>query len=64
MATAVTYTQLEQRVNALGSVGVLLPGARLRVVRPDGTLAARAELGELYIRSPSMALGYLDNPTA
>lgn len=64
MATAVTFLQLDQRVGTLGSGGVMLPGVVARVVRPDGSLAGLNELGELHVKTPSAALGYLGNPTA
>ncbi|KIK59402.1 hypothetical protein GYMLUDRAFT_201987 [Collybiopsis luxurians FD-317 M1] len=44
-----------------GSAGQLLPGIEARVVKLDGTLANSGERGELYIKTPSAALGYLDN---
>ncbi|BDM73610.1 AMP-binding protein [Streptomyces nigrescens] len=36
-----------------------LPGVRLRVVRPDGTVAAPGELGGIEVRSPGLMAGYL-----
>ncbi|KAF5382322.1 hypothetical protein D9757_008481 [Collybiopsis confluens] len=47
--------------SSIGSSGKLLPGTEARVVRFDGTLADFGERGELYIKSPCSALGYLDN---
>ncbi|MFD8543712.1 class I adenylate-forming enzyme family protein [Streptomyces sp. NPDC059649] len=36
-----------------------LPGVRLRVLRPDGTVAAPGELGGIEVRSPGLMAGYL-----
>ncbi|CDO74830.1 hypothetical protein BN946_scf184353.g11 [Trametes cinnabarina] len=63
-ATMISFMRLDQRVGTLGSAGVLLPGYVARVVKQDGTLAGFNELGELHLKTPSMALGYLDNPQA
>lgn len=35
-----------------------------RVVKADGSLAAYDEAGELFVKSPSMALGYANNAVA
>ncbi len=64
VATMVAYLQLDKQVGTLGCAGILLPGITARVVRPDGTLAGLGELGELYVKGPSLAIGYLDNPAA
>lgn len=48
----------------MGSAGQLVPGIEARVVKPDGQLAKPGEPGELVVRGPSMALGYLNNPKA
>lgn len=44
--------------------GTLLPGTIARIIKPDGTLAGYDEPGELWIFSPSNALGYLNNEEA
>ncbi|KAI8989132.1 amp dependent CoA ligase [Trametes punicea] len=62
--TAVTFPQIDRRLGTLGSGGVLLPGCIARVVKPDGSLAAIGEAGELVVTGPSMALGYMNNPQA
>ncbi|KAG7088259.1 hypothetical protein E1B28_012273 [Marasmius oreades] len=47
-----------------GSAGKILPGVETRVYRSDGSLARQGERGELYVKSPSVALGYLNNDVA
>ena len=64
VATAITFLQLDRQVGTPGSAGVLLPGLVARVVKADGSLAGLNELGELQVKAPSTAIGYLDNPTA
>lgn len=45
-----------------GTSGSLLPGVRARVVDPDGNeITAYNSPGELYLQSPSVTLGYLNN---
>ncbi|KAH9833502.1 amp dependent CoA ligase [Rhodofomes roseus] len=63
-STAISFPQLEQHVCTPGSAGRLLPGVVVKVVRPDGTLAPRGETGELVVKSPSNAIGYLNNDKA
>ncbi|KAL7284583.1 hypothetical protein ACG7TL_001876 [Trametes sanguinea] len=63
-ATMISLMRLDQRVGTPGSAGVLLPGYAARVVKQNGTLARFNEPGELHLKTPSMALGYLNNPQA
>ncbi|KAG6889888.1 hypothetical protein C0995_013863 [Termitomyces sp. Mi166 len=44
--------------------GQLLPGIIARAVKPDGSLARYDEAGELYFKTPSVALGYANNTEA
>lgn len=44
--------------------GILAPGIDGKVVKPDGTLVGYDEEGELCIRTPAAAIGYLDNEEA
>ena len=46
------------------SVGVPIPGVRLKVVCEDGTTALPGEEGEVWAHGPSVMLGYWDNPDA
>ncbi|KAJ7447108.1 acetyl-CoA synthetase-like protein [Mycena galericulata] len=43
------------------SVGKLLPGVIARIVKGDGSLALPGETGELWVQSPSLALGYAEH---
>ncbi|KAJ8080400.1 hypothetical protein PM082_017233 [Marasmius tenuissimus] len=47
-----------------GSAGKILPGIETRVYKEDGSRARAGELGELCVKSPSVALGYLNNEAA
>ena len=47
-----------------GSTGVLAPGLEARIMRDDGTDANVNELGELWLRGDTVALGYWDNEKA
>ncbi|KAG7098980.1 hypothetical protein E1B28_000866 [Marasmius oreades] len=62
--TTIAMLPPTQKIGTSGSAGMLLPGIRARVVKPDGTLAGEAEQGELVVTGPSMSLGYLNNPEA
>jgi 4-coumarate--CoA ligase len=54
----------ETRIGVPGSSGRLLPGVTARVVKPDGVFAGFGEPGELYVKTPSLALGYWNNEEA
>ncbi|KAF8625992.1 hypothetical protein AX17_006716 [Amanita inopinata Kibby_2008] len=47
-----------------GMTGVLLPGMKARIVREDGTGADVNEDGELWLKSPNIAMGYWNNEVA
>jgi long-subunit acyl-CoA synthetase (AMP-forming) len=49
---------------ARGSTGILLPYLEARIIREDGSDADYDEIGELVLRSPTIALGYLNNEKA
>jgi long-chain acyl-CoA synthetase len=56
----VTYQPLEMS-DRLGTIGLPLPGVELKIVRDDGTEVRNpGEVGELYVRSPWIMLGYSD----
>ncbi|OJA09090.1 hypothetical protein AZE42_10819, partial [Rhizopogon vesiculosus] len=50
--------------NKPGSVGIIIPGVEVRIVRPDGSLAGPNEVGELFTRGAGSALGYKGNDKA
>ena len=56
--------QMGRKVGILGSAGQLLPGVRVKLLKPDGTYAVPGEQGELVIYSPSNALRYTNNEQA
>ncbi len=48
-----------------GSIGRLLPTFEARLVDPEtGKDVGKGEAGELWVRSPSVMKGYLNNPAA
>ncbi|KDR82332.1 hypothetical protein GALMADRAFT_57372 [Galerina marginata CBS 339.88] len=64
MTTTLSMVSGSQRRGPLGSGGRLLPGIQAKVIKPDGTLARYGERGELLVRGPGSALGYLHNVAA
>ncbi|KAJ6557284.1 phenylacetyl-CoA ligase [Mycena vulgaris] len=62
VACILTMTPIA-RPFSCGSVGILLPGVTVRVVKHDGSLAGYNEPGELVVKTPSLALGYHKNAT-
>ncbi|KAI0003767.1 phenylacetyl-CoA ligase [Russula compacta] len=63
-STSIAMLPPFQKVGTLGAVGHLIPGVRARVVKADGTLAKAGEPGELVVKSPSLALRYLNDEKA
>ncbi|MYW68794.1 AMP-binding protein [Streptomyces sp. SID8379] len=54
-----------EQVEKAGSIGRGgMPGVALRVVRPDGADAGAGETGEIWLRSDTRMVGYLDDPAA
>jgi malonyl-CoA/methylmalonyl-CoA synthetase len=47
-----------------GSCGLPFPGMQIRIVKEDGTDAANDEPGEIWIRGPSVFVGYDKNEAA
>lgn len=54
--------QDDQRSLPLYPIGCGMPDAQLLILNENGQLAGLGELGEIYVRSPHLALGYLDDP--
>ncbi|MDR7252387.1 acyl-CoA synthetase (AMP-forming)/AMP-acid ligase II [Nocardioides sp. BE266] len=48
----------------IGTVGVPLPGQRVEIMAPDGTIMPRGERGEVVIQGPNVMRGYLNRPDA
>lgn len=44
--------------------GRLLPGVEARVIKEDGSIAECGEHGELIVKGPAAALGYLNDEQA
>ncbi|KAI0785098.1 amp dependent CoA ligase [Abortiporus biennis] len=63
-STTVTFPRIDQKIGTPGSAGELLPGCIARVVKEDGSLAKFGEKGELWVKTPSSALRYLNNDEA
>ncbi|KAH9480171.1 4-coumarate--CoA ligase-like 2 [Psilocybe cubensis] len=64
MTVSLAMVSGSQKRGSLGSSGKLLPGIHARVLKPDGSLARYGERGELVVKGPGMALGYLHNSAA
>ena len=67
LAAAAPTTAGASAANAAGDLQVLplgrgMPDVQLLVINPSGLLAGVGELGEIAVRSPHLALGYLGDP--
>lgn len=60
----ISFPRLDMKVCTLGSSGVLLPDVTAKVIKEDGTVAGFGEQGQLYVKAPSLALGYYQNEAA
>ncbi|KAH8825181.1 phenylacetyl-CoA ligase [Flagelloscypha sp. PMI_526] len=47
-----------------GSSGTIVPGVQMRILKEDGTYGGYGDVGELILKSPSLALGYYGNEQA
>ncbi|MGW5154116.1 acyl-CoA synthetase [Nonomuraea wenchangensis] len=63
-APGATFLEASQSVRKVGSAGVPVFFADVRVVRPDGTDAAEGEPGEVLIQGPNVTPGYWRDPEA
>ncbi|MFG1960338.1 long-chain fatty acid--CoA ligase [Nonomuraea sp. NPDC049028] len=63
-APGATFLEAGQSVRKVGSAGVPVFFADVRVVRPDLTDAAVGERGEVLVQGPNVTPGYWQNPSA
>ncbi|KAG6829464.1 hypothetical protein H0H92_004426 [Tricholoma furcatifolium] len=64
MTTTLAMITGSQQHGPIGSGGRLLPGVQARVIKSDGSSADYGEPGELVVKGPAMALGYLSDEQA
>ncbi len=62
LATAISIETDHSKGEDLRLILHPVPGATIRVVKPDGTIASPGEMGEILFRSPWMPNGYYKNP--
>ncbi|KAH7126393.1 hypothetical protein B0J13DRAFT_148194 [Dactylonectria estremocensis] len=63
--TATVFIQSSELDTLVGSTGSLIPAARAKIIDVDGKEITDYETpGELLIQSPTVSLGYFNNPTA
>ncbi len=61
----ITHTDMDAPLEDVAlTIGRPLPGCDFRVVRPDGSLCANGESGELQFRGPYVMSGYFNRPDA
>ncbi|KAH8099401.1 amp dependent CoA ligase [Cristinia sonorae] len=60
-STTITFPRMDMKICTLGSSGMFLPGVTAKVIKEDGSLAGLEEQGELFVKAPSVALGYYKN---
>jgi fatty-acyl-CoA synthase len=63
-APGATFLEAGQSVRKVGSAGVPVFFADVRIVQPDGTDAAVGQPGEVLIHGPNVTPGYWRNPEA
>jgi fatty-acyl-CoA synthase len=59
-----TFLEAGESIRKIGSAGVPVFFADVRVVRPDGIDASVGELGEVLVKGPNVTPGYWRNPSA
>jgi len=62
--TSVSAWPITKKTGTAGSAGLLEPGVRVRIFKEDGSFGTYDEPGELWVWSPSNALGYYNNEKA
>ena len=63
-STTISMVPPSQKIGTPGASGMIIEGETVRILKPDGTYAKEGELGEILVRAPSNALGYLNNEQA
>uniref|UniRef100_D8PTE7 Acetyl-CoA synthetase-like protein n=1 Tax=Schizophyllum commune (strain H4-8 / FGSC 9210) TaxID=578458 RepID=D8PTE7_SCHCM len=63
-STTISMVPPSQKIGTPGASGMIIDGTTVRILKPDGTYAKEGELGEILVRAPSNALGYLNNEQA
>ncbi len=63
-ATCASTTNPRNGVRKAGTVGIALPGQRVAIVAPDGSVVTDGSPGEVAIHGPTVMQGYLNNPDA
>ncbi|KAF4446590.1 putative phenylacetyl-CoA ligase [Fusarium austroafricanum] len=63
--TATVFIQSSEHDTEVGTTGSLIPAAKAKIVDPEGREITDYETpGELLIQSPTVSLGYFNNPKA
>ncbi len=62
--TLITLSNPHDAERRAGSVGLEVPGVRIRVVDDTGQPVVRGEVGELQVQTPAMMTGYWQRPEA
>ncbi|KAL1747511.1 hypothetical protein HDZ31DRAFT_31646 [Schizophyllum fasciatum] len=63
-STTISMVPPWQQIGTPGASGMIVDGTTVRILKPDGSYAKEGELGEILVRGPSNALGYLNNEKA
>ena len=63
-SSTVTMMPAERALEKVGSAGVAVPHAELRVVDAEGRPLAAGQVGELQVRGPNVSPGYWNRPEA
>lgn len=58
----VTYLPPELLVDKLGSVGIEVPGVKVKIIKENGEEAATNEVGEIVVGGDSVMMGYWNQP--